>query len=97
MILLYQRDVTGLSLEELEENAGLGRVEVVGAHEAHLVVVDLGVAEREARGELARDSTVSQLVAKTVLAELAVNDKPAFSAIVEQVKARIGETPASAT
>jgi large subunit ribosomal protein L20 len=33
---------------------------------------------------------------RKVLAELAVNDKPAFSAIVEQVKASIGETPASA-
>ena len=33
---------------------------------------------------------------RKVLAELAVNDKPAFSAIVEQVKSKIGETPASA-
>jgi len=33
---------------------------------------------------------------RKVLAELAVNDKQAFSAIVEQVKAQIGETPASA-
>src|SRR5690606_32638396 len=33
---------------------------------------------------------------RKVLAELAVNDKPAFNAIVEQVKAKIGETPASA-
>ena len=33
---------------------------------------------------------------RKVLAELAVNDKPAFNAIVEQVKARIGEAPAAA-
>lgn len=33
---------------------------------------------------------------RKVLAELAVNDKPAFSAIVEQVKSKIGETSASA-
>ena len=33
---------------------------------------------------------------RKVLAELAVNDKPAFHAIVEQVKARIGEAPAAA-
>ncbi len=33
---------------------------------------------------------------RKVLAELAVNDKPAFSAIVEQVKARIGEAPGAA-
>jgi large subunit ribosomal protein L20 len=33
---------------------------------------------------------------RKVLAELAVNDKPAFNAIVEQVKAKIGEAPASA-
>ena len=33
---------------------------------------------------------------RKVLAELAVNDKPAFSAIVEQVKTKIGETSASA-
>ena len=33
---------------------------------------------------------------RKVLAELAVNDKPAFSAIVEQVKSKIGESPASA-
>ena len=33
---------------------------------------------------------------RKVLAELAVNDKQAFSAIVEQVKAKIGEAPASA-
>jgi large subunit ribosomal protein L20 len=33
---------------------------------------------------------------RKVLAELAVNDKPAFNAIVEQVKAKIGDTPASA-
>ena len=33
---------------------------------------------------------------RKVLAELAVNDKPAFSAIVEQVKSKIGEAPASA-
>jgi large subunit ribosomal protein L20 len=33
---------------------------------------------------------------RKVLAELAVNDKQAFSAIVEQVKSKIGETPASA-
>ena len=33
---------------------------------------------------------------RKVLAELAVNDKLAFSAIVEQVKSKIGEAPASA-
>lgn len=33
---------------------------------------------------------------RKVLAELAVNDKSAFSAIVEQVKSKIGETSASA-
>jgi large subunit ribosomal protein L20 len=33
---------------------------------------------------------------RKVLAELAVNDKQAFGAIVEQVKSKIGETPASA-
>jgi len=33
---------------------------------------------------------------RKVLAELAVNDKAAFSAIVEQVKSTIGATPATA-